>query len=66
MLDRRLRAVGHSEGMSETTPEDEEAAQRRRDEQVREDARRARAANGGEMIAFVRELGFEELLDDDE
>ncbi|MBB6627163.1 hypothetical protein H5V45_07495 [Nocardioides sp. KIGAM211] len=48
--------------------EDEAVAQAARDEQVRADARRARAraAERAETVDFVRELGFGELLDDDE
>lgn len=42
----------------------EDQAQQRRDAQVRADLRRARAADQAEEHAFVRRLGFEELLED--
>lgn len=42
----------------------EAEAQARRDAQIRADLARARAADQGEEHAFVRQLGFEELLED--
>ncbi|WP_341925827.1 FAD-dependent oxidoreductase [Nocardioides psychrotolerans] len=42
----------------------ETEAQERRDAQIRADLARARAADQGEEHAFVRQLGFEELLED--
>ncbi|MCY7396811.1 MAG: hypothetical protein LH468_11815 [Nocardioides sp.] len=44
----------------------EEVAMQHRIEQVRADARRARArdAERDDTVAFVRELGFDDLLED--
>lgn len=44
----------------------EEAAMQARIEEIRADARRARerAADRDDTVAFVRELGFDDLLED--
>lgn len=42
----------------------EAEAQQRRDARIRDDLLRAQAADQGEEHAFVRQLGFEELLED--
>lgn len=44
--------------------DDEARAQRLRDEQIRADLARARATDQDEQHAFIRRLGFEELLED--